>query len=299
MINLKINSASILLSLIFIFGFIIQIGAQNTSRTTLEREIKTNSNYIYIQSLQKDTLAGKNNAAEALWSAKNLENELLTNNSLKKTNVEYLIKPRGPKYMIIAYINKTLNNYVDVEEKGSQKGKKWELVIPIEIDEENKPNTEPKKNEVVIQNKKTEPVIKTTKKEHVEIRKSENNERKEVSEKKNIEPKQNVTAAKSSGKKFISSSTILNYLSNLSAFSDIVTYLNKQKMNGKLVYSYRYDAFKDNISDCYIIVFNSNTDELTMILNKGTETRMNVLNSQVVNENNLKNNTKKIYIYEF
>jgi len=241
------------------------ITAQKQSKVELEIEIKTNSNYIYIQSIQGDTIEGKINASNILWTSEAVKEELLTNKNLKKTNIAYLIKPRGPKYKIIAYTNKL----IDVTNKEKSK-----------ID-----NPEKSKESIIIASPPTSDNVKPIK---LEKKADRNN---------NIEKTSPVVRENTIPNKYKSSSEILNHLSDLDNFDDIIKYLKTEKLNNKLVYSYRADAFNENIERCYIIVFSANTD-LLMVLDKGKEIRRNLLNSEMIKKEEF-TNTKNIYVYEY
>ncbi|MGZ2371730.1 hypothetical protein ACXR6G_18270 [Ancylomarina sp. YFZ004] len=281
-------SVSVLMSFMLIVGSVTNVDAQNSKRIELEREIKTKPNYIYMQSVQGDTVKGKILAADLFWSSENIKNELSSNKTLKKDNIEYIIKPRGPKYMIITYIDKTSKGVISTPKNESKTTTGWKLNMPVENAKGTESVATPAEEKLKIISKS---VIKN---EDSVI------DKKEIAEKPaTIVVEKSITInEKNNDEIFQTSSAILNHLAKLSGFNDIVGYLKEQKMKGKLVYSYRYDAFKDNIKECYFIVFSSNTDELLMILDKGTTSRMNVLNSKMVSISESKNE-KKIYVYEF
>jgi hypothetical protein len=271
----KIPSITYLFGCSIVFtGSILTVHAQELNTNQLELEIKTNSEYLYIQTLENDTINGKVHASEFFWNSSEVQQELLTNTSLNKDDIDFLIKHRGPNFLIIVYISKSTEN-------------KNQKVVEQPV-RKSDINTVVSTTQLISQGTKS--IIQSenpTKKAEIESQ----NEKKEINAIADVKCQIEVP--------YISSSIILNDLSHLSDFSDIVDYLNKQKMKGKLVYSYRNDAFRDNINDCFVIVFDSTAKVPTMILDKGKSDRMNILNSQMVTGNNFNNSSKNIYVYEY
>ena len=100
--------------------------------------------------------------------------------------------------------------------------------------------------------------------------------------------------------KQLSSSNLINSLLYIEDINSMLKELNAFKMKGKLMYSSRISAF-DNSNQCYIIIYAENTNKILYLLDKGNETRVNLLDSNKINikENQLINQLSKIYIYEF
>jgi len=82
--------------------------------------------------------------------------------------------------------------------------------------------------------------------------------------------------------------------------NSVLKELNTFKMKGKIMYSSRIDAF-DNRNQCYIIIYEETTNKILYLLDKGEDTRVNLLDSKKINikENQLINQLSKIYVYEF
>lgn len=100
--------------------------------------------------------------------------------------------------------------------------------------------------------------------------------------------------------KQLSNSTLINGLLDIDDINSILKELNTFKMKGKIMYSSRIEAF-DNSNQCYIIIYEETTNKILYLLDKGSETRVNLLDSKKINikENQLINQLSKIYVYEF
>ncbi len=100
--------------------------------------------------------------------------------------------------------------------------------------------------------------------------------------------------------KQFSNSSLINSLLDIDDINSILKELNTFKMKGKIMYSSRIDAFDDS-NQCYIIIYDGNTNKMIYLLDKGNESRVNLLESNKVNikENQRINQLSKIYVYEF
>lgn len=123
----------------------------------------------------------------------------------------------------------------------------------------------------------------------------------EITKSNIIEIKKEVASSISDGKiKQLSNSSLINSLLDIDDINSILKELNTFKMKGKIMYSSRIDAF-DNSNQCYIIIYEETTNKILYLLDKGDETRVNLLDSKKINikENQLINQLSKIYVYEF
>ncbi len=266
----KQYSVIMLLCCIFLAGLQFDLAGQSTRLFELEKKIKTNPDIIYIQSKENDTLHGKENALKILWESEDLQKDLLTNKTLSKSNTSYLIKPRGDSFMIIAYINKVSESNIVPTEK------------PATLTTDKKVPAVTAASSVKTHPKSEVPAAEKSKKQASGA----------------IVSKEYSTESKLHK----SNSVVLNDLSKFPDFDAAVRYLNKQKMHGNVVYSHRMDAFPENIGDCYIMIYNTETGKIEMLLAKGNSERMNVLNSQKISRKDytdLTNTFNNLYIYEF
>lgn len=229
-----------------------------------EKEVKISGNYFWSQVTAPSDLEAKNQALELLWTNKELIKTVVTNPNLNQNNVSYILKKRGNKVLAIAYIGKNVTT------------KK------IEIATQHVVIVEPEKLNETNQNSNTdnEKDIKTS--EKVEIKN---------------EALSDISVNKT---KQLSDSVIINSLLDIEDFNNMLKELNTFKVKGKLMYSSRIDAF-DNINQCYIIICKENTTKISYILDKGSDIRVNLLDSQKIKikENQLINQLQKIYVYEF
>ena len=100
--------------------------------------------------------------------------------------------------------------------------------------------------------------------------------------------------------KQLSNSSLINSLLDIDDINSVLKELNTFKMKGKIMYSSRIEAF-DNSNQCYIIIYEETRNKILYLLDKGDETRVNLLDSKKINikENQLINQLSKIYVYEF
>ena len=272
-------SFGVILSLFFTLSCFSQKN-QNT-----ELKIKTSGNYIWSQVIDADTLIGKKNAKEQAIIEFNKNKDALNLGAKLKENIGYFIKSRGNKYMIVAYINKTARK-TNMEQNNELNKPNISNIEEERTNKISKPKDSKQENNFKVEQKVTEEINnKKEKKEPTSI-----NTRKENKIENKIEAKP---------VKYVSESDLLNKLNNTNSCYELFKILEQQKMRGKVVFSQRSNAF-DNLSNCYIVVCDNASNKVRMILDKGTEQRINIVNSKKVTKQELSNQKlKKIYIYEF
>lgn len=73
-----------------------------------EVKIKTSGEFIWEQLAGVKEAELKSILAEAIWSKEATKELRKTNPTLSKSAIQYIVKPRGPKFMVIAYLDKNI-----------------------------------------------------------------------------------------------------------------------------------------------------------------------------------------------
>lgn len=190
--------------------------------------------------------------------------EIKNTPNLNQNNISYLVKQRGNKVLAIAYIDKK-----GIEKNSINSSKSGTISVSAKVKENNT------NRNIVDKQEGTNSNIIEIKKEVVS----------------------NISDSKT---KQLSKSSLINSLLNIDDINSILKELNAFKMKGKIMYSSRIDAFDDS-NQCYIIIYDGNTNKILYLLDKGDETRVNLFDSKNINikENQLINQLSKIYVYEF
>ena len=193
-----------------------------------------------------------------------LSDEVKNTPNLNQKNISYIAKQRGNKVLAIAYIAKN-----GIEKSSTNPTESGTIPVPEKVKENNTNNNFVNKQEV-------------TKSDIIEIKK---------------EVVSNISESKT---KQLSNSSLINSLLDIDDINSILKELNTFKMKGKIMYSSRIEAF-DNSNQCYIIIYEETTNKILYLLDKGDETRVNLLDSKKINikQNQLINQLSKIYVYEF
>jgi hypothetical protein len=254
---------------VLIFNVLSYTVTAQSTVTEKEKEVKTSGKYLWSYATAAEEKTAKEMAVTLLFESEDFKNQIKSTPNLNKTAVSYIVRSRGNQLMAIAYLDKNDTSVVE--------------------------GNYAKKNET----KKKETKKKETKKNTLKdtINSTKNNTTAEVSVNSDLNLSKTIDAVI---KKTTSTSSFINSVLGINDVNVLEKELYNFKSNGKISYSTKVTAY-ENISNCYIFLFDKDTSKITHILDKGTETRVNFLDSQKINlkENQSINGLQKIYVYEF
>jgi hypothetical protein len=286
-----------------------------------ELEIKTSGLYVWEELRGSDEASIKKMLADAIWQKNESQEILKTHPEFKKTDIKYLVKPRGKNFLIIGYISKSPSNQEAEQKRENVAEQKVETIIvpknelkvqpKAALDTTIQTSEELKKqgNEVVYkeENRKTEVV--EIEKNNGDVSSSNLIVQDKIVVEENKLPKAELTPNekqivhyqnKSNTVESSNHTAISSAIVGIDKCLDVMEFLKQEKKKGKVFYDSKESSFDAGIANCLVMFCDINTGKIAYLLAKGNTERLDYLSGKELSltQLNQNQNIKKLFIYE-
>jgi hypothetical protein len=253
-----------------------------------ELTVKNSGEYFWEELSGTDEMKIKESLSNTLWSQEKVQLLQKSNPIIKKSDIGYIIKPRGPKkYLIIAYLYKNSASNKTIE---NSPNKEIETEHQIVVQSKEIPKTEPIQDSIKQSNftkQNTLPVVssgyeKNTQEYDIKLTPLQSDQNKDLTNLPNA-------------------SDFIKSIVGKEKCIEVMPLLEKEKKKGKVFYDTREEVFDKGIESCYIMICDKETGNLVYLLPPGNENRFNAKTGIKIDLNEINNNSKlkKLYIYEY
>jgi hypothetical protein len=286
-----------------------------------ELEIKTSGLYVWEELRGSDESSIKKVLADVIWQKNECQEILKTHPELKKTEIKYLVKPRGKNFLIIGYISKSPSNQEAEQKRENVAEQKVETIIVPKNELKVQPKAaldttiqtsgrlKEQANAVVYkeENRKTEGVEIAKNKEdtissNLHKQDKRDGEENKISQGELPAREKQVVQYQNKGNEVESSNhtAISSAIVGIDKCLDVMEFLKQEKKKGKVFYDSKESSFDAGIANCLVMFCDINTGKIAYLLAKGNTERLDYLSGKELSltQLNQNQNIKKLFIYE-